>query len=311
MTGYLIDHRGHRQELPVLLKWELNNTLGDPADSFSLCFRYEREWESILRDAVYFQAVDRGAIRFTGLVDEYETGFDSQGSLVTIHGRGMAARLLDNEVGEADYYWVRLTDMIRLYCKPYGIDKVVYDQDWRLSAYAVPYGVTAWQALCGFCMWSAGVQPRFLPDGTLLITAGEGQRRTLAKPNKVISARFSCCRYGVYSHVLAKYAGYGTCDRETDGDFIARGGMATKCITIPRRRSCRAGAASPRQVLEQSGENYRVLELTLTELYPAEPGDRIRLELDKLGISGLFRVQEVRNGWNEGGSSSRLTLSQC
>lgn len=311
MTGYLTDHKGNRQELPVLLRWELNNTLGEPADSFSLCFRYEPEWENVLCDAVYFQAVDRGTIRFTGLVDEYELSADSDGTLATLHGRGMAARLLDNEVGEADYYWARLTDMIRIYCKPYGIDKVVYDEDWRLGTYAVPYGVTAWQALCGFCMWSAGVQPRFLPDGTLLITAGEGQRRTLSQPGKVRSARFSCCRYGVYSHVLAKYAGLGTCDREVDGEFAARGGMATKCITIPRRRSCRAGASSPLQVLTASKEDYRVLELTLWELYPAEPGDLIRLELEKLGISGTFRVREVRNGWSGEGSLSRLTMSQC
>lgn len=311
MTGYLVDHRGHRQELPVLLQWELNTTMGDPADSFSLRFRYEAQWENVLRQAVYFQAVDKGVIRFTGLVDEYETSYDSGGSLVTIHGRGMAARLMDNEVGEADYYWVRLTDMIRIYCKPYGIDKVVYDEDWRLGAYAVPYGVTAWQALCGFCMWSAGVQPRFLPDGTLLITAGQGQRRTLAKPQKVVSARFSCCRYGVYSHVLAKYAGLGTCDREVDAEFQARGGMATKCITIPRRRSCRAGAASPRQVLEQSGENYRVLELTLGELYPAEPGDLIRLELEHMGISGRFCVQEVRNSRSGEGENCRMTMREC
>ena len=310
MTGYVMDAQGSRTALPPLLRWKLTTTLGEPADSFSLTFPYAARWEPVLQKAVRFQAMDGGESRFYGVVDEYEISCDREGMLVTVHGRGMAGLLMDNQVGQKEYYWVHLTDILKAYVYPYGITSVRYDQDWYLGAYAVSYGVTAWQALCGFTMWSAGITPRFLPDGTLMISGAEGKRRTLLHPDRVREARFSGCRYGVYSHVVAKSAATGLETTVADEHFAALGGQATRRSTIPRKNSCRAGSASPQQVLQASREEYRVLELKLGELYAGNPGELITVDLPKLGISGLFRVREAENSYGVDGKTCTLTMGQ-
>ena len=296
--------------LPPLLRWSLITTTGEAADSFSLTFVYAARWEPVLKRGVFFQAVDRGEERFYGIVDEYEIIHDREGLLVSVHGRGLAGRLMDNQVGQKDHVWVSLRNILGEYVYPYGITKVRYDRDWWLSAYAVPYGATAWQALRGFCLWAGGVQPRFLPDGTLLISGKEGARRKLEYPERVISARFSCCRYGVYSQVVAKAVATGLETKADNDTFQALGGQAVGRMTIPRRRSCSAAKVSPQQMLAESQENFRVLELELGEHYAAEPGDVVSLKLKKLGLNGSFRVKETENSLGPGGKLCKLTMKE-
>lgn len=310
MTGYTLDSQGKETMLPPLLRWSLTTTTGETADSFSLTFVYAARWEPVLKKAVYFRAVDKGEVRFYGLVDEYEILHDRDGLLVTVHGRGLAGRLMDNQVGQRDHTWVSLQNILGEYVYPYGISQVQYDEDWWLPSYAVPYGATAWQALRGFCIWAAGVQPRFLPDGTLLLSSREGTRRRLERPERVISARFSCCRYGVYSAVVAKSVATGVETKVENAEFKALGGQAVGRMTIPRRRSCSASKVSPQQMLRGSREDFRVLELELGEHYGAEPGDVVSLSLKKLGISGSFRVKEAENSYGPEGKSCKLTMKE-
>ena len=310
MTGYVIDPQGKETMLPPLLQWSMTTTTGEAADCFSLTFVFAARWEPVLKKAVMFRAVDKEKVRFFGLVDEYEILRDQEGLLVSIHGRGMAGRLMDNQVGQKDHYWVSLGSILTEYVYPYGITNVRYDEDWWLPSYSVPYGATAWQALRGFCLWAGGVQPRFLPDGTLVLSKKEGTRRKLERPEKVISARFSCCRYGVYSQVAAKAVATGLETTVENREFQALGGMAVGRMTIPRRRSCSASKVSPGQMLADSQEDFRVLELCLGEHYAAEPGDIVSVNLGKLGITGSFRVKEAENSMSPEGRHLKLTMKE-
>lgn len=98
MTGYVTMCDGRRSALPALLQWDIKLTDGDPCDGFSVCFPYERALAQMLRGAVFFTAEEDGATVFTGVVDDYEITLDARGLLAEMTGRGMAARLLDNQV---------------------------------------------------------------------------------------------------------------------------------------------------------------------------------------------------------------------
>lgn len=310
MTGYVIDHGGTRRALPPLLSWRFLHTDGDGADSFSLTFVFAARWEPILKTAVYFQGTDKGETRFYGIVDEYEVTLDREGLLVTVMGRGMAGRLMDNQMAARDYTWVSLQNILEGYVYPYGITQVRYDENWSLGAYSVPYGATAWQVLRGFCRWSAGVEPRFSPDGTLVLSAGQGARKTLSQPGRVRSARFSCCRYGVYSAVAAKSTATGQESWVENPGFQALGGRAVGRMTIPKYRSCGAARVSPSQMLWDSAAEFRVLELELSTLYSGAPGDVVSLALPKLGLSGEYRVKEAENRLDPEGTCCRLKLAE-
>lgn len=210
---------------------------------------------------------------------------------------------------EQEYYWVRLSDVLKHYAEPYRIPAVVYDENYLLTSYAVDYGTDCWSALSGFCLWAAGVQPRFLQDGTLVISGKQGETRDMngVKPEKWIWRQ---TRYGVYSRVIAKYVGTSTQQQVDNAAFQALGGCATHRMTIPRKNRCRAGLSSPNQVLKDSQKAFRVLELTVPELFWAQPMDVVQGTEDVLGISGSFRVLESENRVDARGSSCRLRMQK-
>lgn len=77
-----------------------------------------------LTEAVSFTAEENGERLFTGVVDECERGWDTAGGTLTVAGRGMAARLLDNEALGADYQVATVEDILRDHVAPYGIEIV-------------------------------------------------------------------------------------------------------------------------------------------------------------------------------------------
>ena len=309
MNGNILLSDGKKVTLPTLLSWRMIHTDGGSSDSFSLTFRYEDSWEAVLNLAIRFEGWDSGIQRFFGIIDEYEVRWDRDGRVAELHGRGLAGVLMDNEVPQRDFYWVRLRDILRNYVTPYGISAVEYDKNYWLNAYAVDYGECCWNALCGFCLWAAGVQPRFLPDGTLVISEKRGSLRNLEE-GSVTKALWRQTRYGVYSTVAAKYVGTNYEERRENQGFIAMGGMATHRMTIPRKNRCRAGLKSMAQTLADSQKEFRVLEVTVPELFFAQPVDVVQVKLDKLGVTGSFQVTETENGMDEGGRSCKITMRQ-
>lgn len=309
MTGVLYLCDGQEVELPTLLRWTLIRTDGAACDSFSVAFCYQAEWEAVLRKAVRFRAVSNGVTRFFGIVDEYEAVYNARGLEVTVLGRGMAGLLMDNQVGLREYYWVRLSDILRNYVTPYGVT-ASYEKNYFLQSYAVDYGTSAWQALTGFCLWAGNIQPRCSADGTLIISEKKGKTVSLSHPERVIAAQWNSCRYGVYSKVVAKNAATKLETAVTNKEFLAMGGNAVRRITIPRKNSCRAGKVSAEMELKASTEKARVLRLTLADPFFSEPGDRVTLELSRLGIQGDFYVSEVETSLSSDGTICRLTMEE-
>ena len=60
-----------------------------------------------------FTAEHEGERVFTGLVDECEVSTGPRGCLLEVSGRGMAARLLDNEALGQDYLSATQADILR------------------------------------------------------------------------------------------------------------------------------------------------------------------------------------------------------
>lgn len=93
-------------------------------DSFQLTCLWEPDSGNDLAEAVSFTAEENGERLFTGVVDECERGWDTAGGPLTVAGRGMAARLLDNEALGADYQVATVEDILRDHVAPYGIETV-------------------------------------------------------------------------------------------------------------------------------------------------------------------------------------------
>ena len=199
MTGYVTMCDGRRSALPALLQWDIKLTDGDPCDGFSVCFPYERALAQTLRGAVFFTAEEDGATVFTGVVDDYEITLDAKGLLAEMTGRGMAARLLDNQVRAAEYLSAQLADILKSYVLPYGVTKLRAVQMPAVERFVVETGYSCWQVLAGFCRHSADIFPRFLPDGTLVLepeTPGKTVRLRQAQCLRVRALDSRYARHG-------------------------------------------------------------------------------------------------------------------
>ena len=110
--------------LPDAVEWRFQYGCGTPCDSFQITCLWEPDSGNDLAEAVSFTAEENGERLFTGVVDECERGWDTAGGTLTVAGRGMAARLLDNEALGADYQVATVEDILRDHVAPYGIEIV-------------------------------------------------------------------------------------------------------------------------------------------------------------------------------------------
>lgn len=310
MIGKIKDYEGKWHTLPTLLSWAMEYSDGESADSFFVCFRFAVEWEEKLKKAVRFQAEEDGVTRFFGIVDEYEVSMDGEGLRAKLYGRGMAGLLMDNQVRQREYYYARLSDMVRNYVTPYGIAAPSYPKNVYLSAYAVDYGESAWDAFSGFCQWAMDIQPRFLPDGSLVVSSEHGKGNTIEDGSPVLEAKFTGCRYGVYSAVVAKYISSGYEQWFENPEFQKRGGCATYRMTVPRRNRCRAGLSSASKTLSESAKQERTLTVTLSKPFWAQPMDEVTVNLTALGVRGTFLVKEAKSSGDASGTRCRLSMYQ-
>lgn len=309
MTGTLELYNGTAVTLPEMMKWNVRRTDGTGADSVSLTFPFSPQWEATLKKAIRIRLRDGDRDRFCGVVDEYEVCDNREGLTVTLYGRGMGGLMLDNQVGEGVFYYAGLRDMIRRYVTPYGI-KADFQKNCWLYSYAVDYGTTSWDAFSGFCLWAAGIQPRFLGDGTLLISSEQGTKRTLGEQDKMVETVRRGCRYGVYSAVAAKSIASGYVTRYENREFQAMGGCATHRMTVPRKNPCRAGRLWGQRVLDDSKNGWSTLTVTMPGAFWAEPVDPVQVDLPRLGLQGSFLVTECESIADEQGLRSRVAMRE-
>ena len=192
MQGVLTCWDGRRITLPDVVRWKFQYGCGTPCDSFQLTCLWEPGEADVLAEAVGFTASQDGETVFTGVVDECERGWDSSGGTLTVAGRGMAARLLDNEALGADYQVATLEDILRDHVAPYGIPASVGAELPAVPNFSVATGSSEWQVVYEFCRYYGGIAPRFDRYGRLVIAPWpDGERRVLGPDAAVTRDRKS------------------------------------------------------------------------------------------------------------------------
>ena len=309
MTGYVTTCDGRREALPALLQWDIKLTDGDPCDGFSVCFPYERTLAQTLRKAVYFTAEEDGGTVFTGVVDDYEVTLDARGLLAEMTGRGMAARLLDNQVRAAEYVSAQLEDILSTYVRPYGVTKIRADAMPEVERFVVETGYTCWQVLAGFFRHSAGIFPRFPPDGTLVLEQETAGKTVRLRQAQCLRVRMTDSRYGLSSRQVMVNTRTGMQTAAENGKFIALGGSCVKVHGMTGSK-LRATWRTAQQRLEDDRRGKRLIEVRVPGAFTAQPADRVELELEKMGIAGTYTVQAAESVCGADGMYCILTLRE-
>lgn len=304
MKGELLTRNGS-VALPDLLFWNFIHTDGSSADSFELRFPTKTSLLPTLRGTRELQCTENGEICFRGVVDEVETVWEND-FVTTLCGRGLAAKLMDNQMEGAEFYTLDLDTVLNRYVRPHGISAIhVQGGPWRTQLLSVGAGSTCQQVLQGFCLHAGAPQPRFLPDGTLCIAPG-GSQHTLRAEN-VLSAARRLCRYGVISrqkvidlsHIATRTAenpGLSALD-------ISGYGVATRSGPFTRITERTA-----KQRLDISARNLDTVELVLPGSHPAQPCDTVTLYLPELNADGTFVVAEVCRQFDGEKETTKLCL---
>lgn len=214
MRGELLCWDGRRIRLPDAVEWRFQYGCGTPCDSFQITCLWEPDSGNDLAEAVSFTAEENGERLFTGVVDECERGWDTAGGTLTVAGRGMAARLLDNEALGADYQVATVEDILRDHVAPYGIEIV--------------RGAELLQLLRG--EGALGLRPAVRAPRQQADAGGpvEGVVRPGRDPLKVVTGGHSAGQKGVPPQVDGVAA-------EQDGGLLAGDGAV-------RDKKCAAGA---------------------------------------------------------------------
>ena len=315
MRGRIItsDHRIF--ELPVLLRWNITYTGGVPCDSYEVTCVYDRTMAELLHLAAGFLALDEnGGVLLRGIVDEYEVKLTAAGLTVTICGRGYAARLLDNESRPVTYQGATLAEIVRCHAAPYGISCAEIAPVSADSVYTVAAGTSQWKALEGFCRTYGGFSPRFRRDG-LLVAAPErddGRRIVIDGTSPILSCTLREDHYGVLTEVLVidktRNVSYSVQNR----DMLDRGGQCRRVIYTPGRSTWDAMRYTGEYQIQQSKKEEQAVTVTLPGSFDAFPGDRVTVRLEKLGLTGNYRVAETENRFSaREGAVMIWTLKEC
>lgn len=311
MTGriFTCDHRVY--DLPELLSWEVVHTGSVPCDSYFVTFLYDRSMAEVLHLAAGFAAIDQGKTVLRAIVDEYAVELGAGGLTATVTGRGYAARLLDNESRPLTYQDATLEEIIRCHVTPYGIATGEAADLRASSVYTVPAGVSQWRALEGFCRTYGGFSPRFSREGKLLAVpeTDSGKRFSIDGSAPVLSCTLREDHYGVLTEVLVidktRNASYSV----KNDDMIRRGGQCRRVVYTPGQSTWDAMRYTGEYQIRRSREDERTVEVCLPGSFLAFPGNRVDLRLDRMGLSGVFRVAEAANVFSaEGGAAVTLKL---
>ena len=308
MEGSLKCWDGREISLPHITEWKFEYGRGTPCDSFLITCLWEPE-EDILAEAVTFTAAEAGETVFTGVVDECERGWDQNGGFLTLSGRSMAARLLDNEALGMDYQVATWQDILRDHVTPYGVQVLSGASLPAVPGFSVAVGSSEWQVVYEFCRYYGGITPRFDRQGRLVASPwSQGRQLELKQDAAVTALLLRDQRYGVRSQVLVRDRTTELVQRVTNEDFARRGGMARRVLTMPGKSSYQAMRYSGEYQLAQAREGLRQVELELAGAFAAFPGDTVSIRWDRPVARGTWRVAESVCGLDNHGAYTRLVL---
>nr|WP_201757358.1 hypothetical protein [Colidextribacter sp. OB.20] len=297
--------------MPPATAWRLEYTAGVPCDSFWLRCPWEGDSPTRPGDWVGFQAEQDGERVFTGLVDECEVTADGRGRVLELSGRGMAARLLDNEALGQDYLCATQADILRDHVTPYGIETAPGAALGPVSRFSVAAGSSEWSVVYDFARYYGGVAPRFDRQGRLVLTGWKDSReRVVDDATHLISLLRRDKRYGVLSQTLVRDRWSGRVETAENAAFQAAGGRARRVITMPTRSSYKAMRYSGQFQLDKSASELARVEVTVGEAFCAWPGDLVTVRRSGWDWNGRYRAAQVTVGMDESGCWSRLELAE-
>lgn len=309
MTAYVTDAAGTEIQLPTPLSYHFHYTSGIPCDSFTLrCLwdenHHARPWEWCL-----FHALENGSTVFTGVVDECETVLSQQGRFLELSGRGMAARLLDNEAMGQDYEMAALADILRDHVYPYGIQVGDAVPMAPVSQFSVATGRSEWAVLYDFAQYYHNISPRFDEHGTLILAPWRDEATLRLGPETPVTS-LSCRdrRYGVLSQIVVRDRYDNRTETVDNAEFLARGGQRRQILTMPGHSSYQAMRYSGAFQLERSALEQLRLEVEIPIPFYGKPGDLVQLNQKGWGRNGTYRVAEARIGFNQRGAWTLLEL---
>ena len=313
MRGRLFtcDHKVY--DLPPLLEWNVVHTGGVPCDNYSVTFLFDRQQMPYLEKAAGFMGIENGRIVARGIVDEYSVELGKNGMTATLCGRGAAARLLDNESRPVTYEGATLAEIIRCHVTPYGVVTRETADVRANSVYTVPAGVSQWKVLADFCRTYGGFLPRFAVNGALLAVPEKdsGKRLVIDDGSPVLSCTLRENHYGVLTEALVIDKKRNVSYSVKNPEMIAKGGQCRRVVYTPGQSTWAAMRYTGEYQIEKSREEEKTVTVTLPGSFPAYPGDRVALNLERMGLGGTFRVTETENSFSamEGGTVI-LTLKE-
>lgn len=310
MTGklYTADHQIF--ELPALLSWRITHTGTVPCDSFSVTFIYQKEMDRPLAMAAGFVAEEQGTAMLRAIVDEYTVELNSGGLTATVTGRGYAARLLDNESRPVTYESATLAEIIGGHVTPYGVSCGEMADLKAASVYTVAAGTSQWKAVESFCRTYGGFAPRFSREGALLAAPETaGQTVSISESDPVLACTLREDHYGVLTEALVIDKTQNQSFSVTNQAMIDKGGQCRRVIYTPGQSTWAAMRYTGEYQIRRSGEDAWTAEVTLPGCFLAFPGDQAAVSLERMGLSGTFRVAEAENRFDRrNGATAVLTL---
>lgn len=305
MKGYVTLAGGGTLALPEFTAYSLRHTDGTSADSFEVSFPTRTGVLAAVRKNRGFYCMDGSTVAFCGVIDEIEVSCDNA-CLTTLCGRGMAALLMDNQVEGAEFYNLDLDTVLSRYVRPYGISSIsVQGGPWRTKLVRVGSGCTCQKLLQGFCLHAGAPRPRFLPNGTLCISA-QANRYAIGSDDILTAAR-RFCRYGVKNRqkvldLTARTARTAEDAALTALDIHAQG-IATRSGAFTDLTERTAA-----QRLYENAEDADLLELVLPGNHGAQPCDTVSVTLACVDTGGEFTVREVCRRFDGNSIKTELIL---
>ena len=315
MRGRIITSSHRVYDLPVLLRWNMTYTGSVPCDSYTVTCVYDKTMAEPLHLAAGFLALgEDDQVLLRGIVDEYAVELSPEGLTVTICGRGYAARLLDNESRPVTYQGATLEEIVRCHVTPYGITAAEIAPVSATSVYTVASGTSQWKALESFCRTYGGFAPRFRRDG-LLVAAPErddGRRIAIGADSPVLSCTLREEHYGVLTEVLVIDKTRNVSYSVKNQDMIDRGGQCRRVLYTPGQSTWAAMRYTGEYQIAKSRKGERTVTIRLPGNFLAFPGERVLVQLERMGISGEFRVTEADNLFSvKDGSTVTVTLEEA
>lgn len=297
--------------LPTAVQWRFSYGTGLPCDSFYVRCLWESGREKELAAAALFYAQWNGERVFTGVVDEFGCVCGGEGLYLELSGRGMAARLLDNEALPAEYQRVTCADIIADHVTPFGVSVVGGKGLPEVSGFSVRSGVSEWSVVEDYACYYGGIVPRFDRLGRLVLDGhADGEVVEIGPNAPVTEWEYREQRHGVLSRVAVRQrSSWDTFWVENRG-FLAEGGCARRVVTVPNETKDVAMRYSGDYQLKASRRERVRLTLTMAGAFLAWPGQLVEVDRSGFGGNGRYRVVQTEVVCDDSGLSTTLTLGE-